>query len=392
MADPDDERTLLLVEDEAFVALSEKQTLERYRFAVTAAYSGEEAVRVAEDQHVDLVLMDIDLGNGIDGTEAARRILSARELPVVFLTAHAEQEMVDRVKGITRYGYVLKNSGEFVLVESINMAFELFAARQEAKSHAEYYRLITENSCDMITLFRNLEMEFVSPAVRHLMGYEPEELLSMDHLGLMHPDDRERVAASIAYRIRNRVRESTVYEYRQRVKSGAYRWFESVVNSKRLEESGDVVTVLSTRDITARKEFEERLRESEARFRGFIERSAEGLVLVERDGTVMEWNPAMAELTGLLRDEVIGAPVWEVFSRSVRSAADREETLRRFREQVEHALHTGEGDWLRQPLEQEILRPDDSRRFIERQAFLIPAEGGWRLGSVVRDITARHGA
>ena len=66
--------------------------------------------------------MDIDLGDGIDGTEAARLILSQRELPIVFLTGHAEREMVHRVNGITRYGCVLQGSGEFVLIKTVNAA------------------------------------------------------------------------------------------------------------------------------------------------------------------------------------------------------------------------------------------------------------------------------
>ena len=45
--------------------------------------------------------------------------------------------MVDKVKGITRYGYVLKNAGEFILLESIQMAFELFEANQQIKEREE---------------------------------------------------------------------------------------------------------------------------------------------------------------------------------------------------------------------------------------------------------------
>lgn len=74
--------------------------------------------------------MDIDLGDGkMDGTEAAEMILNEYELPIVFLTSHAEKEMVEKGKGITRYGYVLKNAGEFVLIEAITMAFELIPSR-----------------------------------------------------------------------------------------------------------------------------------------------------------------------------------------------------------------------------------------------------------------------
>lgn len=52
--------------------------------------------------------MDIDLGAGIDGTEAAKTILESRDIPIIFLTSHSEKEYVDRVKKITGYGYVFQ--------------------------------------------------------------------------------------------------------------------------------------------------------------------------------------------------------------------------------------------------------------------------------------------
>ncbi|HKK65918.1 MAG TPA: response regulator, partial [Clostridia bacterium] len=127
---------ILLVEDEAILAMAQAQKLQKNGFDVVLAHKGEQAVdMVATDRDVSLVLMDIDLGRGIDGTEAAQRILGDREIPIVFLTSHSEKEYVDKVKKITGYGYVLKNSGEFVLIESINMAYTLFAAKREALQH-----------------------------------------------------------------------------------------------------------------------------------------------------------------------------------------------------------------------------------------------------------------
>jgi DNA-binding NarL/FixJ family response regulator len=71
--------------------------------------------------------MDIDLGRGIDGIEAAEQILAEQTVPIVFLSSHQEPEIVERVRTVTRYGYVLKNSGTFILVEAIYVALEVFA-------------------------------------------------------------------------------------------------------------------------------------------------------------------------------------------------------------------------------------------------------------------------
>jgi len=127
-------RKILLVEDEAIIAMSTAKIIEKYGFVVVIAHTGEKAAEMVEEEpDISLILMDIDLGRGIDGTEAAQRILEKHDLPIIFHTSHAEKEYVDRVKKITGYGYVLKNSGEFVLLESINMAYTLFEAKKEAQ-------------------------------------------------------------------------------------------------------------------------------------------------------------------------------------------------------------------------------------------------------------------
>ncbi len=139
------QKTILLVEDEVIIALATAGSLESRGYRVLSAHTGEDAVREATaNPDIDLVLMDIDLGSGIDGTEAAQRILAARSLPVVFLSSHTEQSLVDKVRGITRYGYVVKDSGDFVLNASIEMAFELFEAHRREEAHVERYRGLVE--------------------------------------------------------------------------------------------------------------------------------------------------------------------------------------------------------------------------------------------------------
>jgi len=130
-------RHILLVEDEAIIALAERQTLEKAGYRVTIVHSGEKAVtRVDDTADIDLVLMDINLGPGIDGTDAASSILDRHDLPIMFLSGHTETAVVERTEGITSYGYIVKNSGDTVLLASIRMAFRLHEARQAVKAHA----------------------------------------------------------------------------------------------------------------------------------------------------------------------------------------------------------------------------------------------------------------
>lgn len=128
-------KRILLVEDEALIALAQKKTLENHGYDVITASSGEKAVSLAAaEAEIDLILMDINLGDGIDGTEAAARILESRDIPLVFLSSHTEREVVEKTEGITSYGYIVKNSGEMVLAASVKMAFKLFDAHRRIQA------------------------------------------------------------------------------------------------------------------------------------------------------------------------------------------------------------------------------------------------------------------
>ena len=87
--------TILLAEDEATVAMYEARMLKKRGFEVILADSGEKAIaKVKSAPHISLILMDITFGSGIDGTEAARQILKEHDIPIVFLSSHADPEVV----------------------------------------------------------------------------------------------------------------------------------------------------------------------------------------------------------------------------------------------------------------------------------------------------------
>jgi len=104
-----EQNTILLVEDEAIIAIAEARTIKQFGYKVITVNSGEKAITLAmEEKTIDLILMDIDLGKGISGPEAAAQILKNRSIPIVFLTSHSEREMVEKVRGVTRYGYMIQ--------------------------------------------------------------------------------------------------------------------------------------------------------------------------------------------------------------------------------------------------------------------------------------------
>ena len=104
---------ILVVEDEAIVArdiASQVQAL-GYEAAGIAA-DAEQAIQMAERERPNLVLMDIQLNGAVDGIAAASAIRSRFNLPIVFLTAFAADEVLERAKLTEPFGYILKPFSE----------------------------------------------------------------------------------------------------------------------------------------------------------------------------------------------------------------------------------------------------------------------------------------
>ena len=132
---------ILIAEDETIIRLDLRELLERAGFEVVGeARDGEEAVELALSRSPDLALLDVKMPK-LDGIDAARRILDARPIPIVMVTAYGEQELVSRAVEAGVFGYLVKPFRESDLLPAIQTARarheELAAVREEAQSLAE---------------------------------------------------------------------------------------------------------------------------------------------------------------------------------------------------------------------------------------------------------------
>lgn len=188
-----DKTRILLVEDEALIALHEQKQLESRGYCVDHVLDGETAIRqvLASGTSYDLVLMDVDLGNGIDGPQAAERILETRDLPIVFLSSHSEPNIVEKTEKITSYGYVLKNTGIVVLDASIKMALKLFQEKSKrVKTEKDLMRakeIAEENEKKYKVIFNSTGTAnniFDRNCVLQLQNNLSKEALGKDGIGL----------------------------------------------------------------------------------------------------------------------------------------------------------------------------------------------------------------
>lgn len=100
---------IMVVEDEGIIAIDIRSNLESLGYDVPVIVaSGEEAIEEAEKLRPDLVLMDIVLVGDMDGVEAAAQIRARFDIPVVYLTAHADDKTLRRAQDTEPFGYILK--------------------------------------------------------------------------------------------------------------------------------------------------------------------------------------------------------------------------------------------------------------------------------------------
>lgn len=129
---------IMVVEDEPITAADLEQKLVALGHSVTALVdTGEEAVAQSAEQTPDLVLMDIRLRTAMDGIEAARLIRARSDVPIVFLTAFADPDTVDRACEAQPFGYLLKPFTERAVATAVQVA--LTRARSE-RAHVERER------------------------------------------------------------------------------------------------------------------------------------------------------------------------------------------------------------------------------------------------------------
>ena len=401
----DRQKKLLLVDDDYIIALAEARQLHALGYEVIHVPSGEAAIEQTRNGGAfDLVLMDIDLGKGgMDGTEAAQKILRLRDLPLLFLSSHTEKDIVERTETITNYGYVVKNSSVTVLDASIKMAFKLFqaqrrvnAANMEIERANEELRVTVEKLqesnealADSEGLFHALfadnqmVMLLVDPATTAIVdangsacryyGYSRDKILTMK-IADINTSTRDEILGNVE-RVENGERDR--FEVRHRLASGEIR--DVAVYTSHLPRGGKRIIHSIIVDITERKEARLALERSEAELRRSQAVAHVGSWIWHIAENRLEWSDEMYHLFGISKAEFTG-DLAAVIARAIHPDD---------RAAVEASNHLVMDQGRPLPLEYRIVLPDGSIRRVwaEAGALSLDTEGRPdRLSGIVMEI------
>ncbi len=314
---------ILIVEDEVVTAMDIENDLQKLGYEVTAiSNSGEDAIKRAEEDKPDIVLMDIQIHGEMDGIEAANILRSRFGIPVVYSTAHLDEEKFKRAHLTLPFGYILKPIQEWDLKVTIDMA--LFVAKTDTERR-KAEELLQQSERKLAQSNRMLQTVLDTIPVRifwkdknlNFLGCNqlyakdsglknPEELIGKDDYAMGWKNEADQYRADDKHVLETREKKLN-YEEPHTTSEGEKMWLRT--NKIPLEdENGEIFGILGTyEDITEQKQTEKALQESEEHYRDLFNNAQVGIYRARiSDGMLIEINTEAAKHMGLPVSDILG--------------------------------------------------------------------------------------
>ncbi|WAC06100.1 MAG: response regulator [Methanoregula sp.] len=294
---------IFIVEDERIVAEDIGETLKKLGYLISGiAVSGEAALENIRETLPDLVLMDIHLAGDMDGIEAAGQIRTLFDIPVIYLTAYADNELIERAKVTEPYGYVLKPFNDREVHSVIEMALYKHSINEKIRERDSTIDALINTTHDAMLLLDN--------DGNILAANEPmAQRLNRKALDLVNTPFNDLLSnGSISLRLaeeERRVRAGTPAHFVEELKG---RWFENNLHPV-FDAKGSVAKVaIYCHDITAMKDAERDLAQVNAqilqekeellKFTAAVDGMDDSVIITDHTGTISYLNRAGEKMLG----------------------------------------------------------------------------------------------
>jgi PAS domain S-box-containing protein len=301
------EARILVVEDEAVVATHISSILSALGYEVCAVVSaGEDAVRLADELNPDLVVMDVVLAGEMDGITAAKSIQSRHQIPVVFLTAFSDEDVLGRAAAAEPFGYLIKPFRERDLHSTITMALFKHRLEKELRESQEWFAGTLRSLGDaVIATDRDGRIKFINSAAEAITFITEDEARGKP-LRDFFPTICDQAPSSLCHGTTpsEGLDDSPAVHMTCELKTlpGFRRVIDACLTPIRGSAGEKIGSVLVFRDVTRSKSVEQRLR----LLYEAIEQCSEGIALADRQGVVKFANKAFAAMHGYGPDEITG--------------------------------------------------------------------------------------
>lgn len=299
----DKKKRIFVVEDESIVSLEIQDRLKDlgYEVAGTAA-SGEKAIELIGKSRPDLVLMDIMLKGEIDGIQTAELVKLDNHIPLIFLTAYADNDTLNRAKVTDPYGYIIKPFEERELHIAIEMALYKHESELKLREKDQWMSTVLKSIGDaVIATDSSGIVKFMNNIAEELTGFKS--------------DDAEGQKLDEVFNIVNEsTGEPVEHPVNKVLEMGSIVGLAN--HTALISKNGDILPIMDSaapitddqgnitgvvlvfQDMSERKRTESILIESEKRFKNFVENSPEIIYQISKDFKIEYISPRVTSILG----------------------------------------------------------------------------------------------
>lgn len=253
---------------------------------------------------------------------------------------------------------------------------EKYMLEQNLKETEKKFNLISDNANDLIAILnKDFKHEFINKnAYSNVLGYTEDEVIGKLVRDFTHPDDIKRISKATK---KGLLRGEMLEEFRIKHKNGYYIWVESKCSF--LKEKGEISgAIFISRDITDKKEADQKLNKSENKYRTLFESSTDGIYSTDMEGKFSEFNEAFLKMLGYSREELL-------------TKNNRQITPSKWYDIDDEITFTQLSEEESKIYEKELIRKDGSTIPVSVRFWILQDEQSdpYRIWAIVRDITER---
>lgn len=266
---------IFIVEDEFLVAESIRADLKRFNYNVVGkAATGEEALIKIAETKPDLILMDINLKGEMTGIDVSNELKKTLNIPVVFLSAHADENTLNQAKEVGAFGFLVKPFQAIDLISTIEVTLAKSFTLKTIKSEQERsvvaleeserrYQQIIENVSDLIyTTDKKGIIQYANPSALRVTEFSQKEITGRSYVGFIRDDYKKMTLNFYRHALLKKL-QNTYFEFPIITKSGKEVWLGQNVTLI-MDDAKKTIHGFQAmaRDITERIKFEKELIES----------------------------------------------------------------------------------------------------------------------------------
>jgi PAS domain S-box-containing protein len=302
---------ILIVEDEAIISKNLQMRLEKHGYIVPSAVAtGEEAIKKSGEDNVDLVLMDIVLLGEIDGIEAADQIRSRFNIPVIYLTAYADETILEKAKITEPFGYIIKPFEDRELHSAIQMALYKHKMEQQLREKEKWLSTVLNSIGDaVITTNIKGNVLFINPVAEKLTGWKEEDATGRP-LEEVFNIVNEKTGEDVENPVKKVLRDGAVIglaNHTMLITREGNRIPIDDSGSPIRDDKGNITgVVLVFHDITERKKIEKEIKKSKAEWEMTFDNATELIALVNKEFKITRCNKSFAEFAQKPFQEIVG--------------------------------------------------------------------------------------